>query len=284
MTSIQPRTMTKREARSKTNEAVKTGNLFVEAGDLFIKQVGELWEGKAWVALGYKSWQDYTKEEFGSDRIKLTGAFRAAFIIGLHEIGMSTREIGAAAGVSHMTVARQLNPEAEILTVKRELKPPSTGKRHQPTAKEEEENRAQNQLVILFNAERTLRQIETQDWRDLDPSHVERWQEVQQRVSEFVDTVLHEDEPPTVSTEEDWTPPPDDPVVLFQHAETNVCLLPKAFREVALAIHRCLDHDVPPGEEYPPQVALARWADEVRNTISDLEDLEAYLLAAVTPA
>lgn len=66
------------------------------------------YEGRAWVALGYESWDDYCTREFGSSRIRLPREERGEVVASLRESGLSTRAIAAATGESEATVRRSL--------------------------------------------------------------------------------------------------------------------------------------------------------------------------------
>lgn len=67
-----------------------------------------LYDGRAWLALGYASWDDLCDTEFAV-RIALPRAERQAVVADLSEAGMSTRAIGSALGVDPMTVSRDLS-------------------------------------------------------------------------------------------------------------------------------------------------------------------------------
>lgn len=74
-----------------------------------------LWEliKQAWVsgahhALGYSSWDDYCTREFGSNRIRIPKAERPEEIASMRSLGMSTRAIATATGVSKDTVRREI--------------------------------------------------------------------------------------------------------------------------------------------------------------------------------
>jgi lambda repressor-like predicted transcriptional regulator len=75
-----------------------------------VEQVWELiveaYQRRAWVALGYESWDAYMKTEFGADRIKLPAAKRLEVVGEMRARGMSTRAIASATGLSKDTVHR----------------------------------------------------------------------------------------------------------------------------------------------------------------------------------
>lgn len=90
---------TESEAREHTEKI----NLAVGiAGDLVI----EAWNRRIWTALGYRTWEDYCREEI---RYQLTGESKAVLMVGLRKAGASYRAIGAAAGVSYEKARQELS-------------------------------------------------------------------------------------------------------------------------------------------------------------------------------
>ena len=85
-----------REHTEKINVAVGI------AGDLVV----EAWNRRIWTALGYRTWEDYCREEI---RYQLTGESKAVLMVGLRNAGASYRAIGAAAGVSKDSAQRELS-------------------------------------------------------------------------------------------------------------------------------------------------------------------------------
>lgn len=67
-------------------------------------KVAQAWQGQAWKPLGYKSWEDYADAEL--PMLGTTRAGRHVLLIGLRNVGMSTRAIAAVTGLHHSTVAR----------------------------------------------------------------------------------------------------------------------------------------------------------------------------------
>lgn len=63
-----------------------------------------LWAGRAWLALGYETWDALCDAEFAV-RIALPREQRAELVGDLRKQGMSTRAIGSALGVSQRTAA-----------------------------------------------------------------------------------------------------------------------------------------------------------------------------------
>lgn len=86
------------------NEArLLTDEINSDAVSVAVK-VAQAWRGQAWKALGYKSWEDYADAEL--PMLGTTRADRHVLLIGLRNVGMSTRAIAAVTGLHHSTVAR----------------------------------------------------------------------------------------------------------------------------------------------------------------------------------
>ena len=66
--------------------------------------VKEAYTTRAWAALGYESWDHYTAEEFGTNRLRLPREERREVVGSLREAGLSVRAIAAATGDSVGTV------------------------------------------------------------------------------------------------------------------------------------------------------------------------------------
>jgi len=64
--------------------------------------------GRAWVALGYESWDAMTDAEFPGARLRIPREQRAEQVQSLRAAGLSTRAIGSALGVNDRTVRRDL--------------------------------------------------------------------------------------------------------------------------------------------------------------------------------
>lgn len=77
-------------------------------GDIMWRQIVRAFHGRAWIALGYQSWDELCEHEFDGARIKLPREDRREVVASLRDAGMSTRAIGAAIGVSHETAAGDL--------------------------------------------------------------------------------------------------------------------------------------------------------------------------------
>lgn len=72
------------------------------------RQIIRAWQGRAWLALGYESWDEMIAHEFHSQYIKIAPDDRRAKAIEMARVGMSTRATAAALGVSHQTIANDL--------------------------------------------------------------------------------------------------------------------------------------------------------------------------------
>ena len=95
------RPMTKAQARRVTEE-------------MKLQVIG-LWQlikmayvGRAWVVLGYESWDDYCAREFGTSRLRLPREERAEVIPALRDSGLSIRAIASAIGTGTRQVQEVL--------------------------------------------------------------------------------------------------------------------------------------------------------------------------------
>jgi hypothetical protein len=61
-----------------------------------------------WDTLGYETWDAYIDGEYGEHRVRLPREQRREIVAGMSAAGMSTRAIGAAVGVHHDTVNRDV--------------------------------------------------------------------------------------------------------------------------------------------------------------------------------
>lgn len=67
----------------------------------------QAYESRAWLALGYSSWDDYCSREFGACRLRLPREERQEIVGSLRDAGLSIRAIAAATGVGRGTVERE---------------------------------------------------------------------------------------------------------------------------------------------------------------------------------
>lgn len=70
--------------------------------------IKQAYETRAWEALGYESWDAYCSTEFSAARLRLPREERPDIVGSLREAGLSTRAIGAALGIDHTTVVRDI--------------------------------------------------------------------------------------------------------------------------------------------------------------------------------
>ncbi|MFC8077513.1 hypothetical protein ACFUN8_18500 [Streptomyces sp. NPDC057307] len=101
MTTAETAVFTEEEARELT-ERIKTA---VE--DLWA-MIQEAYTSRAWLALGYESWDAYCGTEFGSLRPRLPRDERQDVVASLRESGLSVRAIASATGSSTRTVQLDL--------------------------------------------------------------------------------------------------------------------------------------------------------------------------------
>lgn len=87
-----------------------------QAVEIAERQIIRAWQGRAWLALGYESWDEMIAAEFTSHYIKIAPDERRAAAIEMAKHGMSTRAIAPALGVSHQTVANDLAAGVKDLT------------------------------------------------------------------------------------------------------------------------------------------------------------------------
>lgn len=78
----------------------------IEGSWLLVKQA---YEQRAWVSLGYVSWDEYCTREFGSSRLRLPAEERDEVVASLRSSGLSVRAIAAATGIGVGTVSRSLS-------------------------------------------------------------------------------------------------------------------------------------------------------------------------------
>lgn len=124
ITEISPATAN--EARALTDQI----KVAVEGTWQLIKHA---YQSRAWDALGYSSWDDYCTREFGTSRLRLPREERQEIVSSMREIGMSTRAIAAATGMSKDTVHR------ELPGVSNETPEPRPAAWYEPSTKEMEQ-------------------------------------------------------------------------------------------------------------------------------------------------
>lgn len=90
--------------------------------------ITQAFNGQAWTALGYRTWDEYTSAEFTDALPRLSTGNRRQLVGALHDAGMSNRAIAAAVGAGHQTIGRDLEsggpngpPEADEDVVDAEI-------------------------------------------------------------------------------------------------------------------------------------------------------------------
>jgi DNA-binding CsgD family transcriptional regulator len=131
---------------------VRTIDVLGEVDDL----IARAFEGRAWLALGHKSWEAYCAAEFGHARLWQSVAERQATTLRLREAGLSLRAAAAVLGVSGETVRRderEAQEPAPVSTVSDEAVDTSTGLdgRRRPAHRQDSEQvrRRTAQVVAL---------------------------------------------------------------------------------------------------------------------------------------
>lgn len=73
------------------------------------RDVQRAYEGRAWSAMGYQSWEAYCATEFAATRMWQTIEERHQRVVRLHDAGLSQRAISAVLGVGVATINRDLS-------------------------------------------------------------------------------------------------------------------------------------------------------------------------------
>lgn len=79
-----------------------------QSTEIVWRQVVRAYEGRAWLALGYGSWDELCDAELDGAHLRLPREERQEVVASLRDSGMSTRAIAAATGVSVGTVHADL--------------------------------------------------------------------------------------------------------------------------------------------------------------------------------
>jgi hypothetical protein len=98
--------MTAAEARALTDRIRRTMATLWD-------HIVEAYYGRADIALGYDSWDDYCSTEFASTRLRIPREERRDVVYSLRESGLSIRAIASATGVSEGTVRNDLKSGAQ---------------------------------------------------------------------------------------------------------------------------------------------------------------------------
>lgn len=76
------------------------------------ERIATAYIGRAWIALGYSSWDTLCDAEFDGARLRIPREQRVEQVQSLRSAGLSTRAIGSALGVGEATVRRDLSSTA----------------------------------------------------------------------------------------------------------------------------------------------------------------------------
>lgn len=85
-------------------------------GEIMWSQMVRAFNGRAWAALGYSSWDDYCSNEFDGARIKMPREERREVVVSLRDAGMSMRAIAAATRDSTRTVQKDIGEVSQSTT------------------------------------------------------------------------------------------------------------------------------------------------------------------------
>lgn len=77
------------------------------------EQIVTAYKGRAWVALGYPTWDEMCAAEFAGARLRIPREDRAEQVQSLRAEGLSTRTIGAALGITEGTVRNDIKAGAK---------------------------------------------------------------------------------------------------------------------------------------------------------------------------
>lgn len=76
----------------------------------------DLYEGRAWIALGYSSWGELCDTEFKANNFRIPREDRREIVMSMRERGMSTRAIASATGISRRTLIRDRQSGGDNVT------------------------------------------------------------------------------------------------------------------------------------------------------------------------
>lgn len=109
MSEVAHRVMGREEAERLTERIRHAAASFVEAKEKLTRFIGEAQEGRAWEALGFRSWTEYVAQVFSDTPLmRLTRDERRELVAELSEAGMSTRAIAPIVGAPRETVRRDV--------------------------------------------------------------------------------------------------------------------------------------------------------------------------------
>jgi len=95
-------------AAGRRDEIKSTLHSMIDFKESFLDLITEAYENHDHIALGFKSWTDYLRTEYGGLLTRLTVEDRRETVLILSRTGMSTRAIAPVVGVDNATVHRDL--------------------------------------------------------------------------------------------------------------------------------------------------------------------------------
>lgn len=101
MSDTTPEIVITADAARELTDRIRT---HLEVACELIKQA---FTSRAWAALSYATWDDYCASEFDNSRVRIPREDRAEVVASMREIGMSTRAIAAATGLSQRTISNE---------------------------------------------------------------------------------------------------------------------------------------------------------------------------------
>lgn len=109
MSEVTHRMMGREEAERLTERIRHAAASFVEAKEKLTRFIGEAQEGRAWEALGFRSWTEYVSQVFSDTPLmRLSRDERRDLVAELSDAGMSTRAIAPIVGAPRETVRRDV--------------------------------------------------------------------------------------------------------------------------------------------------------------------------------
>ena len=93
--------MSKAEARELTDK------IKADVAEVWVL-IARAYDERAWEALGYPCWDDYTSNEFATSRLRLPREEREAVVSSLRDSGLSIRAIASGVGIDPKTVQNDL--------------------------------------------------------------------------------------------------------------------------------------------------------------------------------
>lgn len=144
----------------------------LEAQYDLVQAAQKAFAGHIWIALGYpegtKGWVAYCKDNFTSEKIRVTGQQRTDLIMGFDPSKISNRGIAALLGVDHRTVDR-VKAKAGIAPAEGRIRDAAGKRRHVDTGSMSSEERRKK---IVELSEEGAKQTDIADMLDVSQSTV----------------------------------------------------------------------------------------------------------------